>query len=142
MHVRIFHLHLCTLSLLVLTARADALTLYGATAGNGAGELYILDPATGGIIQDIGPLNDASANNYNMTGLVFDPASGLFYGSTGASGANPQSRKALLVTIDAATARVTPIGPYTTPTGSPANTMTDLAIDPTSDRLYGIGSVG
>ena len=61
---------------------APAQTLYGATS-SGHGELYVLDPASGGILQDIGALNDAGSVNYSVTGLAFDPLSGVLYGSTG-----------------------------------------------------------
>jgi hypothetical protein len=137
--MKTFNFLLCTLCVFVVAARADAGTLYGATASSGDGELYILNAATGGTVQDIGPLNDAAALNYNMTGLAFHPVSGVLYGSTGNSGANPAAAKARLVAINPATAQVTVIGQFNAGSG---NTMTDLAFDPTSNKLYGVGSSG
>src|SRR5689334_10801981 len=94
-----YHLLLCSLGLLMAAVmRADASTLYGSTSAGGAGELWILDPATGAAIQDVGPLNDSIANNYAVTGLAFNPFTGLLYGSTGA-----RSGTALII-IDPATA--------------------------------------
>src|SRR5262245_29998197 len=84
----------------------EAATLYGATAAGAPGELYILNPTTGGMVTDIGPLNDALNVNYPITGLAFNPLTGVLYGSTGNAGAVD----AMLVTINPATAVVTPIG--------------------------------
>jgi hypothetical protein len=122
----------CALGVLALAAgQADAApTVFGATS-SGHGELYILNPATGGSLQDIGPLNDAAAANYSVTGLAFDPISGLLYGSTGGKSGTQ------LLTINPATARVTVVGSFNAGTAS----MTDLAFDP-SDNLYGISSSG
>jgi hypothetical protein len=121
----------CALGMLALAAgQADASVLYGATSG-GHGELYILNPATGGVLTDVGALHDAAATNYSVTGLAFDPNTGLLYGSTGGvSGTR-------LLTINPATALVTVIGSY----GAGTATMTDLAFDP-SGNLYGISSSG
>ncbi len=42
--------------------------LYAATGfGGSSGELYILDPADGSVISDVGLLNDADGNNYGHT---------------------------------------------------------------------------
>jgi hypothetical protein len=120
--------------------RAEAV-LYAATASGGPGELYILDPATSGIVQDIGPLNDTSSTNYPITGLAFSPITGVLYGSTGNSVA---ATAAKLVTIDPATALVTVVGSYNAgpvnQQGTPA-TMSDLAFD-TAGNLFGVGSIG
>jgi len=123
---------LCVLGTLAVVARTDAQALYGSTSG-GHGELYVLDPTTGGVLQDVGGLNDASAKNYSVTGLAFDPLTGVLYGSTGgASGTQ-------LLTIDPTTGLVTVVGSFNT--GHSGNTMTDLAFDP-SGNLFGIGSSG
>src|SRR5262245_31444829 len=110
------------------TASLEAATLYGATAAGAPGELYILDAATGGMLTDVGPLNDAFSVNYPITGLAFHPVTGVLYGSTGNAGAVD----AMLVTINPATALVTPIGFFnagpTNISGTPA-TMADLAFD-------------
>lgn len=117
----------CALGVLALAAQADASTMYGATS-SGHGELYVLNPATGSPLQDVGPLNDASPLNYSVTGLAFSPITGVLYGSTGgASGAK-------LLTINPATGSVSVVGSYNV--GSA--TMTDLAFDQ-SGNLFGIG---
>jgi hypothetical protein len=114
----------------IAATQAEAQTLYGATS-SGHGELYILSPATGGVLQDIGPLNDAGAANYSVTGMAFDPITGVLYGSTGGvSGHN-------LLTINPANGLVNVVGSFNV--GSA--TMTDLAFD-SSGNLYGISSSG
>ena len=110
--------------------------LYVASGQAAAGELYIINPATGATITDVGPLNDSTGHNYGMTGLAFDPVSGVLYGSS-ANGNADTSTRDQLVTINPATALVTPIGVYSTPAGS----MTDLSFDPNTHILYGIPSV-
>ena len=54
-----------------------AIVLYGATAAGLAGELYVLDSATGVVLQDIGPLNDADGLNYGITGMAYNPITGV-----------------------------------------------------------------
>src|SRR5438309_7318645 len=47
--------------------------LYGATAAaNTLGELVIINPGTGAVTRDIGPLLDQSGNQYAITGLAFN----------------------------------------------------------------------
>jgi len=131
---------LIALGLLALAAPVDAGTLYASSAAGGPGELYILDPLSGSVLHDIGPLNDETDYNYGITGLAFDPASGKLYGSTANS--DPVVA-AMLVTIDIATARVTVVGPFNAGnTGSKPATMADLSFNPVSGKLYGIASVG
>jgi len=88
---------------------ADAATLYGSTASGGPGELYVLNPSTGGMIQDVGPLNDALNVNYGVTGLAFNPITGLLYGST--ANADPATA-AKLITVNPLTGLVTVIGDF------------------------------
>lgn len=125
-----YHFLLYALAVSALVTRADASTLYGATSG-GHGELYILDPASGGVVQDVGGLNDAGAVNYSVTGLAFDPFSGVLYGSTGGS-----SGHSLLI-IDPASGLVNVVGSF----NAGSATMTDLAFD-ASGNLFGISSSG
>jgi hypothetical protein len=120
----------CVFGLGAWTQQADAQQLYGATSG-GHGELYLLNTGTGGVLQDIGPLNDSGTINYSVTGLAYNPVNGLLYGSTG--GASGHS----LLTINAASGLVTVIGSFNVGTA----TMTDLAFD-TTGHLYGISSSG
>src|SRR6478736_3983281 len=107
---------LCTAGILASISRADASTLYGATSAGGPGELYTIDATTGAVIQDIGPLNDSLAVNYPITGLAFNPLTGLLYGSTGNS---TLSTAAKLVSINPANGLVTVIGSFN---AGPVNT--------------------
>jgi hypothetical protein len=132
---------LCTSAILAFAARADASTLYGASAAGDTGELYILNPATGAMIQEVGPLNDSFNVNYPITGLAFHPLTGVLYGSTGN---NPTATAAKLVAINPASGLVTVIGSFNAgpvnPSGTPA-TMADIAFD-SAGNLFGIGSIG
>jgi hypothetical protein len=123
---------------LASAAAADAATLYGSTASGGAGELYVLNPATGGVIQDVGPLNDALNVNYGVTGLAFNPITGLLYGST--ANADPATA-AKLITINPLTGLVNVIGDFNVTGGGVGSTMADIGFD-SSGHLYGIGSKG
>lgn len=125
---------LCLLGVIAGISRVDAQTLYGATSG-GHGELYILDPSTGAITKDVGPLNDSGAANYSVTGIAFHPVTGVLYGSTGgASGTQ-------LLTINPSNGLVKVVGSFNAQTSSGPATMTDIAFDP-SGNLYGISSAG
>lgn len=139
--MRAFRFALLFAGLLIPALRTDANVLYAARAAGSLGELYILDAATGGVIQDIGPLNDVAGTNYPITGLAFHPATGVLYGSTGN---NPDATAARLVTINPATAQVTVIGAFNAgpvnSSGIPA-TMSDIAFD-SAGGLYGVGSIG
>jgi hypothetical protein len=117
---------------------AHADTLYGSTASGGPGELYVLNPTTGGVIQDVGPLNDALNVNYGVTGLAFNPITGLLYGST--ANADPATA-AKLISINPLTGLVTVIGDFNVTGGGAGATMADIGFD-SSGNLYGIGSKG
>ncbi|PYJ00935.1 MAG: hypothetical protein DMF00_06400 [Verrucomicrobia bacterium] len=107
--------------------------LYAASGTFGVqGILYTLDPATGAVLTTVGPLHDAANNPYGLTGLKYDPFTGILYGVT--SGQSPTNPSYLAI-VDPATALVTPIGPNGTP--SPI-VLTDIAIDPTTGIMYGI----
>ena len=126
---------------MLLAARADALTLYASTAAGTTGELYILDSATGAVVQDVGPLNDLNNVNYPITGLAFQPHTGILLGATGNSVAGTA---AMLVKINPVTAQVLVIGSFNAgpvnASGTPA-TMADIAFD-SAGILYGVGSIG
>jgi len=130
----------CALGFASLERTANA-ALYGATSAGGPGELYSLNPANGNALSDIGALNDLQNVNYPITGLAFNPATGLLYGSTGNS---VLSTAAKLVTINPLTAKVTVIGSFNTgvasSSGTPA-TMADIAFD-AAGNLYGVASIG
>jgi len=126
---------------LTVGRQTQAAALYGATSAGGPGELFTLNPATGAMLTDVGPLNDLLSVNYPITGLAFNPITGLLYGSTGNSSL---ATAAQLVSINPATAQVTVIGAFNTGVvnsgGTPA-TMADLGFD-SSGNLYGVASIG
>src|SRR5687768_14476372 len=136
--MRILSMLCCALAALALAARADAGIIYAATAAGAPGQLYTLDPSTGAMATNVGPLNDALGTNYPITGLAFHPTSGLLYGSTGNS---PDATAARLVVINPATAQVTLIGEFNAGNEGRASTMADIGFDP-AGNLYGVGSVG
>jgi hypothetical protein len=88
-----------------------------------------LNPATGAITKVVGPLLDATGNEYFLTGMDFRPANGVLYGST--ANLSPTAPGAL-VTINPATGLVSGIGFFGT-----LSTMADLTFDPTTGILYG-----
>jgi hypothetical protein len=107
-------------------ARAD--TFYAAGGSNGvAGSLFTLNPATGAATL-VAPLLDAGAGAYGLTGLAFDPGTGVLYGST--TNGSP-SLSAHLVTINTTTGLVTDIGAF-----GVGGTMSDLTFTP-DGTLYG-----
>jgi hypothetical protein len=111
------------------TATPTQAVLYVASGTGGiAGTLYTIDPATGLVITTVGPLLDAAAHPYGLTGLKYDSTSHILYGVT--SGQSPTNPSYLAI-VDPATALVTPIGPN-------GQVLTDIAIDPTTEIMYGI----
>jgi len=114
-------------------ARADV--LYGATS-TPQGDLFILNPATGAVVTDVGPLVDGGSHHYGITGLAFQPGTGVLYGATSNNSATDPS---WLVSINPATALVTPIGAFNTANGKPFG---DIRFDPTTGTLYGANAVG
>lgn len=111
-----------TALLAVSTSVQAAPLLFGADGSGGlSSNLYIIDGATGAVVESIGPIG------FSVTGLALDPISGTLYGATGGAGANPGT----LLTIDPSTGAGTVVGNFGT--GAP---MADLAFDP-SGNLYG-----
>lgn len=113
-------------------AKRAKMTLYVASGTFGsAGSLYTISQTTGAVLSVVGPLLDADDSPYGMTGMKYDPFDGVLYGITqGNSPTNPS----YLVTIDPATARVTPIGPN-------GAVLTDIAVDPLTGTVYGVSGV-
>ena len=108
----------------------QGLLLYAATGyASSLGELYILDPVDGSVIADVGPLNDSQGNNYGLTGLRYDPSTGLLFGIT--IGSSPTAPNALVV-VNPSNARVTYLG------GSLGTRLSDIAIDPFTFIMYGV----
>ncbi|HEY2861161.1 MAG TPA: hypothetical protein VGJ21_22315 [Terracidiphilus sp.] len=106
--------------------------LYGGTSG--AGSLYTIDPKTGAVTLVHALVGASNASlTYGVTGLAFQPGTGILYGST--SPDSPNSGNSL-VTINPANGQVTVIGG--SGTGRP---YTDIAFAP-NGTLYGwlIGS--
>lgn len=136
-----FKLVLCAAAALWWAPQAEAAVLYASTAAGSQGRLYIINAANGALVQDVGPLNDGAGTNYPITGLAYNPISGVLYGSTGN---NPAATAATLVTINPATALVTVVGSFN---AGPVNnsgvpsTMADIGFD-ASGNLYGVASVG
>jgi hypothetical protein len=109
-------------------------TLYAATGSNGVdGELYILNPADGSVITDVGPLVDSSGNHYGLSGLAFDPSTGVLYGSTANRSTTAPGD---LVIVNPTTAQVTDVGSF----GLSGSTFADITFDPTTGTLYGQNS--
>src|SRR6266513_4151410 len=91
-----------TLFLAAKTSHAQSRDiLYVATGGGVASNLYILNSTNGSIASTIGPIG------YAVTGLVFDPTSGVFYGVTSE---NSPNARASLITINPVTGTGTLIG--------------------------------
>ena len=82
---------------------AHGQVLYAADGQGGvAGNLYIINPATGGVVQTIGPIG------FPVTGLAFHPGTGLLYGTTGAEIGTPS-----LIRINTTTGAGTLVGTNT-----------------------------
>jgi hypothetical protein len=128
------------LAMCLSAPRVASAAMYASTAAGAPGELYIISQANGSLVQDIGPLNDAIGTNYPISGMAFNPLTGVLYGSTGNAG----TVDGLLVTINPATALVTVVGPFnagpTNSQGAPA-TMGDLAFD-AAGNLFGVATIG
>jgi hypothetical protein len=139
--MKLFKLLLAALCVAAFAVPAHAGTLYATSAAGADGELYILNPANGSLVQDIGPTNDASGANYSITGLAFHPTTGVLYGATGNSNTAAQ---ATLVKINPATGLVTLIGAFNAGpvngSGSPS-TMGDIGFD-AAGNLYGVATIG
>jgi hypothetical protein len=82
--------------------RGRALYAADGAGGNANCHLFILDPANGSVIRDVGSIGFA------VTGMAFDPSTGILYGATGhQSPVSPDS----IITIDPNSGAGTLIGP-------------------------------
>jgi hypothetical protein len=127
----------------VTSSRVDAVQiLYGATGSGGAAStLFTIDTSTGAATA-VGPIG------FSITGLAFDPTTGILYGGTSRG-----SAVAGLVTIDVNTGAGTFVGSYNAgnPDTRPPETMADITFDstgnlfgflePDSDQLYRINII-
>jgi hypothetical protein len=94
----------------------------------------VLNPANGAVVSTVGPLQDSLGRSYGLTGLAFNPITGVLYGST--SNGSPTAPGSL-VTVNPATVRVTVIGGFSVPN----STMADLTFAP-NGTLFGWESAG
>jgi hypothetical protein len=90
---------------LLLFGSASAQTLYVATGSNGVpGQLFTVNTATAAATL-VGPILEG-VNPISITGLAFQPGTGVLYAVSGGGGTDPRS----LFTIDPATGAATLIG--------------------------------
>jgi hypothetical protein len=93
-----------SLGLLAVPAgRGEADFIYAADgqAGNPATNLYVINTANGSVVTTVGPIGFA------VTGMAFDPATGVLYGVTAPRGTGTRE----LITINTATGAGTVVGP-------------------------------
>ncbi len=108
---------------------ASAQTLFAATGSNGvAGTLYTINPATGAVASNIGPIR-IGATSIAITGLAFHPTNGTLYGVTVNGNNNARS----VITINPSTGAATLIGASG---GLGPNPVSDISFDNTG-VLYG-----
>jgi sugar lactone lactonase YvrE len=86
-----------------------------ANAANDGPHLIEIDPATGGLLNDIGRMTTALGNDCYLGDLSFQPGTDILFAVAANQGDNPRcdqesSSGGLLVTIDTTTAEVTVIG--------------------------------
>jgi hypothetical protein len=98
----------------------------GSGSNTNPAQLYILDASTGTKISTIGPVG------FGVTGMAFDPKTGILYGSTGGNGSNPKS----LITIDTTTGAGTLLGTIKDSLTGTALNLPDIAFR-SDGRLYG-----
>src|SRR5438105_1955359 len=106
--------------------------LYGARGNNFLSDLYILNPSNGSVVADLGP------TGFSITGLRFDPTTGILYASTARRGMPTGS----LLTLNPVTGTGTLVGSF----GVPFHSAADIAftkngtlygwMEPSFDDLY------
>lgn len=110
------------LFLAVTTVQAQSRNiLFSARGGGNLTDLYILDPSNGSVLLDLGP------TGFSISGLRFDPTTGVLYGST----ANRLSAGDL-ITLNPITGAGTFVGNF----GIANHTMADIAFT-RNGTLYG-----
>jgi hypothetical protein len=96
------------LALAAPAAHADV--LYAATGSGGVnGELVTLNPETGAVATDVGPLVDAAGNRYGLSGLAFQPGTAILYGATATKS---PTAGGYLVTINPSKGLVSVVGAF------------------------------
>ncbi|HYR21968.1 MAG TPA: autotransporter outer membrane beta-barrel domain-containing protein [Chthoniobacterales bacterium] len=114
-----------TFALLLAATTTEAQTrniLFGAVGGGTLSDLFILNPANGSVIADLGP------TGFSITGLRFDPTTGILYGST----ANVGPSRGSLITLNPITGTGTLVGSF----GIANHTMADITFTK-NGTLYG-----
>src|SRR3984893_5878642 len=97
--------------------------LFGAIGGGTLTDLFILNPSNGSVAVDLGP------TGFSISGLRFDPTTGILYGSTANNGG---VSRGILITIKPITGAGTLVGSF----GVPGHTMADIAFTK-NGTLYG-----
>jgi Ca2+-binding RTX toxin-like protein len=112
----------CALLAFASFASAQERLLAADGANGSSANLYVLNPASGAVLQTIGPIGFA------VTGLAIDPITGTLYGVTGRENDDP-----VLITIDKATGAGTLVGDL-----NPANdnAVADITFTP-DGTLFG-----
>src|SRR3954453_9009779 len=97
----------CCALLAVASLASAQEKLYGADGAQGnPSNLYLLDPSSGAVLQNIGPIGFA------VTGLAVDPSTGTLYGATSRGGRPPTAAPdpGSLITINKTTGAGTLVG--------------------------------
>src|ERR1700730_8008125 len=97
--------------------------LFGAIGGGTLTDLFILNPSNGSVAVDLGP------TGFSISGLRFDPTTGILYGSTANNGG---VSRGILITIKPITGAGTLVGSF----GVPGHTMADITFTK-NGTLYG-----
>ena len=114
-----------TFALLLAATTTEAQTrniLFGAVGSGTPSDLFILNPSNGSVVADLGP------TGFSITGLRFDPTTGILYGST----ANIGVSRGSLITLNPITGTGTLVGSY----GIAGHTMADITFTK-NGTLYG-----
>lgn len=125
MRIAIRYVLPATFALLLAATTTEAQTrniLFGAVGGGTLSDLFILNPANGSVVADLGP------TGFSITGLRFDPTTGILYGST----ANIGPSRGSLITLNLFTGAGTLVGSF----GIPNHTMADITFTK-NGTLYG-----
>src|SRR2546423_15055363 len=126
MRAAIRHALAATITLFVAITTSQAQSrdiLYGAIGNGTLSDLYILNPSNGSVVADLGP------TGFSISGLRFDPTTGVLYGSTtNFAGGVPQS----LIRLNPATGMGTLVGSL----GVPGHSAADIAFT-RGGQLYG-----
>jgi hypothetical protein len=113
--------------IVALPGTVRAQVLYGAIGSGNNAQLFTINPTTAATTY-IATVN-VSGVNLSLTGLAFQPGTGVLYGVTATHGSYAQT----LVTIDLPSGAATLIGG----SGGLGGTVTDITFDPMGTTLYG-----